>query len=435
MNPRPTEVSIRTYQVGFGDCFLFSIAYDDTSARHLLFDFGSTSTPRGSRNRMMQVAKDIAERASGKLTAVIATHRHRDHISGFDPGASNKGTGAVIASLKPDLVVQPWTEDPHIPTDAIGPRLNALPPAARGAAAQATALRAMHEVARGAVAESARSPHFPPALRRELRFIGEDNLKNLEAVKNLASMGPNEYVHFGFRSRLEALLPGVRVHVLGPPTVDQSADVANQRARNPAEYWHLQARALAAAGPAAAGEARGDTLFPDHVAARPPNIPIEARWLVKQARKMRGDHLLRLVRTLDDAMNNTSVILLMEIGDKAFLFPGDAQGENWAYALSKPEICEILARVNVYKVGHHGSLNATPKTLWNSFQNRSDVVGERLISLMSTLGGKHGHAQPDGHGTEVPRETLVKELRRDSDLVDTEAFADGCWFEDTVVSI
>lgn len=434
MSPRPAEVSIRTYQVGFGDCFLFSIAYDDNTARHLLFDFGSTATPKGSRNRMMQVARDIAARTAGKLTAVIATHRHRDHISGFDPGANNRGTGAVIAGLKPDLVVQPWTEDPRIPTDATGPRLRDVPQPLRGAAAQATALQAMHEAARGAVAESGRSPHFPAALRRELRFIGEDNLKNLEAVKNLMDMAPNEYVHFGYRSGLEALLPGVKVHVLGPPTVDQSADVANQRARNPAEYWHLQALALAAAGPAPHGAHEG-ALFPNHVAARPPKIPIEARWLVKQARKMRGDHLLQLVRTLDDAMNNTSVILLMEVGDKAFLFPGDAQGENWAYALSKPEVRAVLARVDVYKVGHHGSLNATPKTLWSGFQNRSDVAGNRLISLMSTLGDKHGHAQPDGRGTEVPRETLVKELRRDSDLVDTETFAEGHWFMDTVVTV
>jgi hypothetical protein len=32
-------------------------------------------------------------------------------------------------------------------------------------------------------------------------------------------------------------------------------------------------------------------------------------------------------------MNNTSVILFFEVGSKKLLFPGDAQIENWSYAL------------------------------------------------------------------------------------------------------
>ena len=64
---------------------------------------------------------------------------------------------------------------------------------------------------------------------------------------------------------------------------------------------------------------------------------------------------------MGDAMNNTSVILLMKAGTKKFLFPGDAQWENWAYALGKR--LKSLSDVDVYKVGHPGSLNATPKTL------------------------------------------------------------------------
>ena len=39
------------------------------------------------------------------------------------------------------------------------------------------------------------------------------------------------------------------------------------------------------------------------------------------------------MRTLDDQMNNTSLILLFEVFGKKLLFPGDAQIENWSYAL------------------------------------------------------------------------------------------------------
>ena len=79
-----------------------------------------------------------------------------------------------------------------------------------------------------------------------------------------------------------------------------------------------------------------------------------------------------------------------------------------------------------YKVGHHGSLNATPKTVWNAFEKKSETAGSgRLISMLSTAPHVHGHAD---RRTEVPREKLVKELDRKSDLVDTSAFTPGQLF-------
>ena len=70
-------------------------------------------------------------------------------------------------------------------------------------------------------------------------------------------------------------------------------------------------------------------------------------------------------------MNNTSVILLFRIGKVSLLFPGDAQIENWQYALDNKANRQLLAGVDVYKVGHYGSLNATPKTLWEGFKKKS----------------------------------------------------------------
>jgi len=102
----PTSVSIRTYQVGFGDCFLLSFVYPDATERHVLVDFGTTKLPDDApKTRMADIAEDIRTRSGGKLTAVVATHRHQDHISGFAPDSKGKGTGSVIAELKPDLVL------------------------------------------------------------------------------------------------------------------------------------------------------------------------------------------------------------------------------------------------------------------------------------------------------------------------------------------
>jgi hypothetical protein len=136
---------------------------------------------------------------------------------------------------------------------------------------------------------------------------------------------------------------------------------------------------------------------------------------------LRGQQLLEIVRSLDDQMNNTSLILLFEAGGKKLLFPGDAQIENWSYALEDAPDHEathaLLADVDVYKVGHHGSLNATPKKLlWERFTKRGSKPGKRLKAVLSTLPGKHGKTAND---TEVPRRPLLDALRKETDLSNT----------------
>jgi hypothetical protein len=103
---------------------------------------------------------------------------------------------------------------------------------------------------------------------------------------------------------------------------------------------------------------------------------------------------------------------LFQVGSKKLLFPGDAQIENWSYALTKSEVRKLLQDVNLYKVGHHGSRNATPKSLWALFGNRSQKQSPgRLQTVVSTMTGKHGDARSH---TEVPRKTLVEELKKNS---------------------
>jgi hypothetical protein len=135
-------------------------------------------------------------------------------------------------------------------------------------------------------------------------------------------------------------------------------------------------------------------------------------------RAIHAQQLFELVRIIDDALNNTSVILLFTVGTTRLLFPGDAQIENWQYALKRSDrseqIRKELATVDVYKVGHHGSRNATPKTLWRGFKNRR----HGLRTIMSTKAGKFP-GRP-GSGTEVPRDTLKKALIAETKLTNTQ---------------
>ena len=270
-------------------------------------------------------------------------------------------------------------------------------------------------------------------MHEEISFLGDDNIGNPEAVRNLMTMGKaNLYAHAGMKDIFGKLLPGVEVLALGPPTVDQSALVRNQASRNADEYWHLQAAAAQAVP--AVGRGRVAPLFPGHVRASRNPFPEEARWLMYHLRQLRGEQMLSIVRMLDKAMNNTSLILLFRIGGKSLLFPGDAQWENWAYALNDPEIQELLKDVDVYKVGHHGSLNATPKSLWEHFAKRSadPHKSDRLTSIMSTMPGKHGSIASK---TEVPRTTLKAELKRDSNLLTTDELDAGALYRDIEITL
>jgi hypothetical protein len=222
------------------------------------------------------------------------------------------------------------------------------------------------------------------------------------------------YANFGTKLALSRLLPGISVDVLGPPTLEQSSAISHQVATDEDEFWHLAGRELG-------GDDGGAKIFPGAATTR--RVPQEARWVIPRVDRMQGEEMLAIVRTLDGVLNNTSVILLFEIGDSRLLFPGDAQLENWSYALHECDEAEAirkrLADARFYKVGHHGSLNATPKSLWNEFKHRDAKPGpERLATMVSTAAGKHGSP---ARGTEVPRKVLIEELERMSDLRNTQS--------------
>jgi len=396
--------NLRMFNVGFGDCFLLSLDYRSGKRWHVLIDFG-TARRAPDAPTQVDIAREIASVIGQDPWIIVATHRHKDHISGFSGPAWK-----VLEKLRGQVrrVVQPWTEEPGLAGDAKAPRRashKAFVQALAAGHAEAGDIRRLVRRDRTELASS---------IADEIEFVADDNLTNRAAIENLASFGDRcRYISAGERRAFQ-ILPGVTVDVLGPPTVKQW-DAIRRQAQQHEEFWHLRASAHdprkrdARGRPRLARRDRSDAPSP------------ATTWFLNRVKQALGHELLAIVRALDDAMNNTSLILLLKIGRAKLLFPGDAQIENWSFALASRNVLRSLRGVTFYKVGHHGSLNATPRSLWKAFANRRDLRGRKTLPLeagLSSLGGVHGSS---ARYTEVPRRTLVEALEQGAVLHRTDA--------------
>jgi hypothetical protein len=133
---------------------------------------------------------------------------------------------------------------------------------------------------------------------------------------------------------------------------------------------------------------------------------------------------------LDSATNNTSLAFALEIGPpgegKVLLFPGDAQVGNWLSWFGKVTLGhetygkemtwkvaghvvtaeDLLHRTVLYKVGHHGSHNATLRDQGLKLMGRADGTGE----LIAMLPVDEVIARTKAGYGEMPLPSLVKDL-------------------------
>jgi hypothetical protein len=130
---------------------------------------------------------------------------------------------------------------------------------------------------------------------------------------------------------------------------------------------------------------------------------IDERWLELSS---------ELALKLDSHTNNTSLALAIELGKngKVLLFPGDAQVGNWLswenlrWSVNGQTITidDLLKRVVLYKVGHHGSHNATLKE-----KGLEKMTSDELAALMP-VSEKFAR---DEKKWPIPHEPLLEELK------------------------
>jgi hypothetical protein len=136
---------------------------------------------------------------------------------------------------------------------------------------------------------------------------------------------------------------------------------------------------------------------------------------------------LTAAKQLNAFLNNQSLVVLFKFKGKSLLFVGDAQAGNWEHWIFNTGVPDkkgsgelsitarqILTSLDFYKVGHHGSGNATPKAVVQAMEKQ-----DKFISMCSTQADVYGNDDPDdpAKGTEVPRIPLLEKLASESALV------------------
>jgi hypothetical protein len=363
---------------------------DGRRARHLLVDCG-TAAPAAAGPSLAHVAAKVAEHCEGRLDVVAATRPYSDHVSGFgDPDAR-----AVLGPLAPRVVVRPWTDTP---------RRDGLDARSQEFASLLDATHALAEALPGLAFDNDREARVAERLATLVRADPEAE----PLLDEWGRTGRTEYVAAGGTVNLDQELPGVKVQVLGPPSGEEVSAFLGA-ARGSVESWLRLAASdelppLLADPPVAAwAEAARVLAAPGGVGA--------AGWLLRTLSTRRLTQGLEVVSAVGDLVPDMSAVLLVTVGTRTLLLPGDAR----AVGLERR-----LADVDVYKVSRHGDRAGTSRRLLGRWRHRAGS-SRPLVSVLPTEPGIVP-AVPDGD--------LLAELAALGPVYRTDQLPDRVWWLD-----
>ena len=398
----PGRMTVRHYCQGIGDCHLLSFPKADGSPYWMLIDCGVHSSVTGGSAKIAAIVADIASQTR-HIDVLVITHEHTDHVSGFLTAADQ------FAGFTVDAVWLAWTENP---ADLQARQLDKF---------KSDALTALQMASQHLSAAATASPYVA-ALHQGLDAVIGFNFGATGARVRAARDAGIALAHGNIRY-LEPTDPpmirddlGLRIYVLGPPRdakllglTERASEMFGATAPTAPLTMALSGACAASAGQPdaldygapfdqnvgtpldAVALASGDgaaaliQFVQDHYSGpeKPPLRPNPSRRNLAPTTAQDHDQSWRridhdwlgvsadLALQLDSKTNNTSLVLAFEFADsgRVLLFAADAQIGNWlswqdrSWQVGDKSVTgpDLLARTVYYKVGHHGSHNATPQ--------------------------------------------------------------------------
>jgi beta-lactamase superfamily II metal-dependent hydrolase len=361
----------------------------------MLIDFGMHHNTEDKVDKLKNIARKLKKATGGEIHLLVVTHEHTDHIDGF------KRANEIFSGIKVKNVWMGWTENYDDPEVKKLDKIKSL------------YIRALNIAATKLVHEK---PKLAEIIQSVLRFsIDEDN--DFSEHANLNAYDPSTDKPNNNRETMEWLkhhggnlkyctpggaplqcdgIEGINFYVMGPPTLEKKGRLkksAPSKSRKKETYLsdeisdgHLKfAIDVIRAENGDNDPAIANIFGTDVKEERPfaerytlenhkPNIKARYHNRNNDWRKIDDiwlDMASSLAIKLDTHTNNSSLVLAIELGEngKVLLFPGDAQVGNWlgwgdlTWKVGEREIKRdnLLERTVLYKVGHHGSHNATLK--------------------------------------------------------------------------
>ena len=364
------RIKVRMYRQGLGDCFLITIPRKTGAPFYAVIDCGVILGTSNASEIMKGVVEHIIKTTGGRVDLLAATHEHWDHISGF-------GQAREIWTDKSRLTIgQVWLSWAEDPNDPLANKLKGE--------------RQKLKIALGAAASRMRLAGDTDAaddVTNLMSFFGAagTTADALETVKSLS-----EDVRYCKPLDAPVTLDGtdVKLYVLGPPQDEKFIKKYNPSTKEPETYGMDSMNQYLGAVEPALVDGEADSPFderfqiPLYVAQQMPFFQehywgedVDSKEKDQGWRRIDGswlDSSSSLALQLDSATNNTCLVLAFELADgDVLLFAADAQVGNWlswqnvkwnvnGVEKSGPS---LLQRTVFYKVGHHGSHNATLREL------------------------------------------------------------------------